>query len=485
MKKNTLFKKMMASRRLKYGTSAVVIMLSMIVLFVVMNLLVGLIPWQLDLTPEGLYSIGDQTKELLDNVDKEVTIYGLFDETKVDSESNYWGILDLLKKYDKYDNVSVEYVDINKNLGFVTDLDPDQILDITSDNFVVISGESKKVIKYFDMFYSIGSETSAFGTVTDVGSRAELAFTSAIYYVTRDNRPKIYITIGHDEYTFEDDYISLGEITKSNGFDSEMIDLSITGGIPDDATMVLIANPTSDFSKDEIAILTEFMEDGKSIMVVLDSLESPERFEDLQGFLSNYNLAYNYDVIKEGDENYHLVGNRYMIFPDLYRKTLLNNPIKDVFTNMIAENARSIDILRKSNSSLEIDPLIITSDKALSESILTDGKDVAGARYLGVAVEDYQTGSRIIALGSADFVQDLTLYLFKQYEESGVRFMLNCFKWLEGDTDEILIETKNYFTNLINVTAQQSKTVSILTIYILPGLILLVGLAVYLRRRNL
>lgn len=484
MKKNSLLKKMMASRRLKYGSSAIVIMISMILLFVVLNLVVSLVPWQLDLTPEGLYSIGPQTEELLESVDKEVTIYGLFDETKVDAESNYWGIIDLLKKYNKYDNIDVEYVDVNKNLGFITELDPDQILDITSDNFIVVSGESKKVVKYFDMFNSIGSETSTFGTV-DVGSRAELAFTSAIYYVTRDERPKIYITVGHDEYTFEDDFISLGEITESNGFESEMIDLSITGEIPEDATMLMIANPTSDFSKDEIDVLVEFMQDGKSIMMVMDSIESPEKFENLQEFLSNYNLAFGYDVIKEGDENYHLVGNRYMIFPELYQKTLLNNPIKDVFTNMIAENARSIDILRKSNTYLEIDPLIITSEKALSESILPGGDDVVGARYLGVAVEDFRTGSRIITLGTADFVQDQTLYIFKQYEESGVRFMLNCFKWLEGDTDEILIETKNYFTNLINVTAQQSKTVSIFTIYILPGLILLVGLAVYLRRRNL
>ncbi|MCD6322707.1 MAG: GldG family protein, partial [Clostridiales bacterium] len=286
MKNNSLLKKMKASRRLKYGTSAVVIMLSMIVLFVVLNLLVGMIPWQLDLTPEGLYSIGEQTKELLDNVDNEVAIYGLFDETKVDVDSNYWGIIDLLQKYDKYENISVEYVDVNKNLGFITELDPDQILDITSDNFVVVCGESKKVVKYFDMFNSIGSETATFGNV-DVGSKAELAFTSAIYYVTRDTRPKIYITIGHDEYTFEDDYISLGEITEANGFDSEMIDLNISNSIPDDATMVMIANPTSDFSKDEIAILDNFMEKGKSIIMVLDSLESPERFENLQGFLSN------------------------------------------------------------------------------------------------------------------------------------------------------------------------------------------------------
>ena len=77
------------------------------------------------------------------------------------------------------------------------------------------------------------------------------------------------------------------------------------------------------------------------------------------------------------------------------------------------------------------------------------------------------------------------LYIYKQYEESGVRFMLNCFKWLEGDTDEIFIETKAYFANMINVSAQQSKTISIFTIYIMPGVILLIGLAVYLRRRNL
>lgn len=484
MKNNSLLKKLMASRRLKYGTSAIVIMLSTIILFIVMNLLVGLIPWQVDLTPEGLYSVGEQTEELLGSVNKEVTIYGLFDPTKIDASNNYSGIMDLLKNYDKYDNVSVEYVDINKNIGFVTELDPDQILNVSTNNFVVVSGETKKVIKYFDMFDSVGSETSGFATV-DIGTKAELAFTSAIYYVTRENRPKIYIVTGHDEYTFDDGYLTLGEIAESNGFDHEIIDLSFVEEIPEDATMAMIANPTSDFSEDEIRVLQEFMLDGKSLIITLDSMESSEKFENLQAFLGNYNLSFNFDVIKEGDEKYHLVGNRYMIFPELYQKTLLNNPIKDVFTNMIAENARSIDVLRKINSALEINPLLITSEKALSESSIPGGDDVAGAKFLGVAVEDYRTESRVIVLGSADFVQDQTLFIFKQYEESGVRFMLNCFKWLEGDTDEILIETKDYSANLINITAQQSKTVSIFTIYIMPGLILLIGLAVYLRRRNL
>ena len=152
---------------------------------------------------------------------------------------------------------------------------------------------------------------------------------------------------------------------------------------------------------------------------------------------------------------------------------------------MLADNVRSVDILRKTNNYLDIEPILITSEKALAESMVSGEKDVAGAAFLGAAVEDGRTGARIIALGTADIVQDQRLYHYKQYEDSALRFMLNCFKWLEGDEDEVFIETKNYFTNLISVTAQQAQTVSILIIYVLPGVILLVGLAVYLRRRNL
>lgn len=484
MKKENILKKILGSRRLKYGTSAMVIMLTSVVLFIVLNLIVSLAPWQWDMTPEGLYSIGDQTTGLLTAIDEEVTIYGLFDDTKVASSSEFIAVMDLLKKYDQYDNITVEYVDPNKNIGFITELDPDQILNIGLWDFVVVSDDSKKIIKYFDMFVSVGSETSGFATV-DIGSKVETAFTSAIYYVTRDSRPVIYLTTGHGEYDFDNGYITLGEVVETNGFGHEIIDLSFAPEIPDEAAILMIANPTSDFSEEEIEKLVSYMDKGKSLIIALDSSDSPEKYENLQSFLRDYNLAYGYDKIKEGDAEYHIVGNRYMIFPALYSKTLLNNPIKDAFTNMLADNVRSVDLLRKSNSALQMEPLLISSEKALAESMDENGTDVSGAKFIGVAVWDHMDDSRIIALGTADFVQDQRLYKYKQYEESAVRFMLNSLKWLEGDTDEVFIETKNYFTNFINVTAKQANTVSIMVIYVMPGVILLIGLAVYLRRRNL
>lgn len=483
MKKNNIIKEFLSSRRMKYGTSAIVIMILSVVLFVVFNLLVSLVPYQKDLTPEGLYSITEQTEALIDSIDKKVTIYGLFDDTKVEASSEIMGVMDLLETYELSRNITVEYVDPTKNVGFLNQIDPDRLLNIGLRDFLVVSGQSKRLIKYYDMFESIGSETSSFGSI-DVGTKAETAFTSAIYYVTRDKKPMIYTTTGHGEYSFNEDFLTVSEFIKTNGFDYDEVNLKVSGAVPPDATILLIANPINDFTDEEITILREYMDEGKGIMIMLDSSDSKERYENIQDFLEDYNLAFSYDKIKEGDENYHIVGNRYMISPALYKKTLINNPIDDVFTNMLADNVRSVDILRKSNSYLGIDPLLITSEKALSESVFDDN-DEQGAMYIAAAAVDNRDSSRVIAIGSADFVQNQRLFNYKQYKDSSIRFMLNCLKWLEGDENEIFIETKNYFINFITVSAQQSKNISTLTIYVMPGLILLLGLIVYLRRRNL
>ncbi|MBN1624559.1 MAG: GldG family protein [Clostridia bacterium] len=483
MKKNNVINQILASKRLKYGTSAIVIMVLSVVIFVVLNLLVGLVPYQMDLTPEGLYSLSEQTKFLLETIEKDVVIYGLFDETKVEPGNEIRDVMDLLTQYEQNKHITVKYLDPSKNVGFLTEIDPEQLLNIGLRDFLVVSGESKRLIKYYDMFVSIASESTDFGT-SDVGSKAETAFTSAVYYVTKETQPKIYSTRGHGEYSFDTGYITIGEFIKTNGFDHDSVDLSISGKVPDDASVILIANPKEDFTDDEIDMLRDFMNKGNSIMITLDSTDTNEKYVNIQSLLKDYNLAFRYDKIKEGDENYHIVGNRYMISPALYTGTLINSPIKDAFSNILADNVRSVEILRKSGTWLETEALLLTSTKALSESVY-DENDSQGAVYVGVASTDNKNDSRIIAIGSADYIQDQRLFYYKQYEDSAIRFTLNCLKWLEGDDDEIFIETKNYFANFITVSAGQSKTISILTIYVMPGIILLLGLAVYLRRRNL
>jgi len=475
-------KKVERSRKLKYGSSAFIVMISAIVVFVMINLIATWVEFEVDLTPEGLYSIGDQTKEILSNLDKEVTIYGLFDETKISDTNSYSKILDLLKKYDAYKNVTVKYIDPNSNIDFMNQLDPDNVLGTTANNFVVQCGNYKKVIKYYNLFESYASKYNTFG-VYDIGSKAEMAFTSAINYVAKNDRTKVLYTTGHEEFTNDYDYIAFDEKLRLNGMLTDRINL-YSQDIPEDTNIIIIVNPISDFYEEEIGKLKTFMRNGNSLYVLIDSLTTNDRFTNLQNFLADYNVQIGYDKIKEYDSDYYIAGNQYYILPELVNVDV-NSPIYDNFEKLLAPNARSITVLKIINNNLTVMPLLITSEKAKLEGMYDDIDDLTGAAFVAVAVTDSNTDSKLILSGDASFMQDQILINYSQYDSGATKFAINNMNWLEGNAGEIFIDKKAYFVNFMKITAKQASTIGGLLVYGLPSLILLAGLIVYLRRRHL
>ncbi len=480
--KNYDVKKIERSRKLKFGSSAIIIMISAIIVFVMINLMASWATFEVDLTPEKLYSIGDQTKAILKEIDKEVQIYGFIDETRLSDDSYHWKIIDLLKKYDTYDNITVDYIEPNANIEFINELDPDGVLDLSKNNYVVVCGDYKKVLKYFDLFDAFASEYSTYGVI-DTGSRAEMAITSAINYVSKTDRTNIAFTTGHEEFTSQYDYIAFAEKLELNGFIIDEVNL-YKQPITDETDIIIIANPTSDFYQEEIVKLQSFMAEGKSLYILMDSFVTNDRFLNLQEFLLDYNVQLNYDKVKEYDTSFYLEGNQYYLIPELINNSI-SNDIFDGFSNMMVPNARSITVLKVINNNLTIVPMLITSDKAKLEGLYEDIDDVTGAAYLAAAILDENTGSRLMLSGTASFIQDQVTMSYEQFDQEATKYVLSNIQWLEGDTGEIFIEQKDYFINFISITTKQANTIGGLLVYGLPSLILLAGLLVYLRRRHL
>ena len=96
----------------------------------VVNMLVGMANLKWDLTSNKMYSIGDTTKEILEGLEKDVIIYGLFDEEKLSAGDIYKDVVYLLEQYDRYPRITVKYVDIERNPGFVNEIDPDKLLEL-------------------------------------------------------------------------------------------------------------------------------------------------------------------------------------------------------------------------------------------------------------------------------------------------------------------------------------------------------------------
>jgi ABC-2 type transport system permease protein len=242
-----VFMKLFKSRKIKYGTNTIILIAAVIAIVVILNILVGMADIKWDLTPNKLYSLTDTTKDILKNLEKDVIIYGLFDDGVVGDD--YKEVTQLLKHYEKYPRVNIEYIDPEKNPTIIKELDPDNIIDIQKHDFIVKSGNKVKKLEYYDLFSTRFDQQS--WREYKVGSTAEQGFTGAIKYVTADKTPVVYFTTGHDEYKIESDYQSVKTYLDRNNYDVKEINLVTQEKVPEDAELIIVGSPKRDFSKDE------------------------------------------------------------------------------------------------------------------------------------------------------------------------------------------------------------------------------------------
>ncbi|HOF26390.1 MAG TPA: GldG family protein [Clostridia bacterium] len=484
MKKENKLRKILTSKSFRYGTSSFIIVAIVLALFIVINITVPLLGIEWDLTPEGLYTLSDTSKQILDNLEDEVEIIGLMDPTKISSQSSYYDVIRFLTYYDDYDNITVTYVDPDTNVGYVSQLDPTGALDLSKQNFVVrrVKDGNTRAVKYYDLFSTYVSSDTTF-EITDTGSKVENAFTSAISYVTRDSYSKVYFVLGHNEYSYFDGYITARDVMELNGYDVSSFDLRANMEIPADANILLIVNPTIDLLEEEVKLLDDFMNKGGSMMICLGAQETNEKYPNIQKFLDFYNIQYNYDRIKEYDTNSYMASNQYYIFPEIVGSEATLNVYGNI-SYLLTPNARSIRLLNKSKSFLAVNPLLRTSSLSKQEASVIGYDSTSGAAYIGASARSLATECRLVVLGSTDFMRDYILVNNKAYEADSSKFFIGLLNWLEGDYSRVNIEEKNYFVNILSITASQANFVAVL-LYVLPALILLTGGIVYLKRRHL
>ena len=70
--------KLFNDKRLKYGAYSVVVTIIFIAILIVINLIIGQFNRTFDFTEEEIFSLSDETKSVLDNINTDINIYTLF-----------------------------------------------------------------------------------------------------------------------------------------------------------------------------------------------------------------------------------------------------------------------------------------------------------------------------------------------------------------------------------------------------------------------
>ena len=243
-----------------------------------------------DITKNGWYTITAETKEVLKNLDQDITINVISSKEDVDETVKHY--------VDAYDSQSshihVEYKPKNEYPGFVTQYTDDSLY---YSSLILTMGDEYRVINYNDMFeytYDYSSYTQSISAF-DIEGQITAAICSLI---NGENQIRVYTLAGHGEQNIPS-YVT--ETLKKSGY--AFIDANLIGKeVPEDCDILIINGPESDFNDDEIAAVLKYIDNGgKVIMISALELYDTDKYDEM---LKDWGIVTVDETVVERDYGY-------------------------------------------------------------------------------------------------------------------------------------------------------------------------------------
>ena len=303
-------------KHLKQGSYSSIMTVIVLAVIVVINLIVAQIPTsktQIDLSTQKMYSITDETKTALKDLDQDVTLYYIVQKGSEDDT-----IEKLLEHYDELsDHIKVETKDPDLYPKFTSQY-TDQT--VAANSVIVVCGDKSKVVSNSDM-WETSTNYQTYQTQT-TGFDGEGQITSAITYVTSENNPKVYWVTGHGEASESDLSTNFSDAINKNNV--EISDLALmTDDIPEDAEELVIMSPTTDFSEDEANKVITYLENGGKLLMFTSYTGTD--MPNLDSILENYGVKRSSGIVVETDSQHYYPQMPYYLLPNIQSDDITSN----------------------------------------------------------------------------------------------------------------------------------------------------------------
>jgi len=240
--------KIFGRRQARYGTLAGTSVLVVLGIIVAVNYIGVRQNKRWDLTTNKTFTLSDQSRNTVSKLDAPLSIQVFVQESEFDRYR------DRLREYEYASkNVQTEYID------------PDKRPTIARQN---------QVQQYGTLVLSYKSRTER------VTSDTEQDITNAIIKVVTGQQKKVYFTQGHGERDTtgadRDGYNTITTGLKGENYTVENVVLTQQGSVPDDAAVVVVAGPKTDFFPNEIDALKQYLDKAGKLLLQIDLPEKAD-----------------------------------------------------------------------------------------------------------------------------------------------------------------------------------------------------------------
>lgn len=465
-------KKLFQSNDSKHGSYTLAMTSIVIAIVIVFNMIVNLIPEnkrQFDISSTNIYEISSKSKKIINKVDHDVTFYVLAEKSSTDKR-----IKTFINKYASLsDKIHIKWIDPVLHPSALTKYG-------TKENNIVISCKKTNrttTVSFDDILVSSASYYSTSSSASSFDGDGQL--TSALNYVTSDKEYKAYYTSGHGESSLSSEVTSL--LTKSRISTSDLLLMTATS-IPDDCDLLIIDGATSDFTKDEVKLLSSYLKKGGKVVTLL--AQTNKSMKNLYGLLKDYGLTVQSGYIADTERSYQ--GNYYYLIPNLSVSGDMASGISSNSVMMI--NSKGITQSTPARDSISTDSFMTTSSNgyAVTEKKQTQGTYVLGATSTESVKVKNSKGkkvtkeSRLTVYGSNMLIDEQITSSFSSLEN--LTLFTNSVTASLDNADNVSISPKSLEVSY-NTIAHPGPF-SILVVFVIPVGLIIGGFIVWFRRRR-
>ncbi|MBE6824512.1 MAG: hypothetical protein E7513_04120 [Ruminococcaceae bacterium] len=480
------------SRNAKRGSMAILLTVIFVAVIVGLNIVANLLTQRFpvlstDLTAGDVYELTDTSVDYMSKLSDDVNVYVLVEEKTLEAQGEYYvQVNKLLHAFEQQSkHLTLKYVSLATNPTF-TSAYPD--VNWTGESYLLLVEHKDNYIAvaHEDVFSYDQETLSTYGEYVISGQTLEQALLTAILNVTTEEKVKITMLSGQGEL----DTASLASLLSNNAYEIETVSL-LNGQISDDSQFVVIFAPTNDIDKDTYDTLVDWLyndgEYGHTLLYVPNDLITTET-PYIDTLLEEWGMAINKGWIYETDAQYMTNS----MYPNLisiynYDETEFASGLRDTTIPVVLMYCMPVELLDTSATSL-----LSSSENAVMMPLDADEnweyneeepQKLVGAAISSQGNEDETKSSNVIVFGSYGAFSESAL---KATSFNNSAYIINLFNTIaQRDDASLTVEGKSLDSSELGITSTATATVlAVLFRYIVPLLVVAVGIIMWLRRRH-
>lgn len=425
---------------------------------------------RIDTTREGLYSLTQISRDILERLEEPVEITHFY----IAADPRFRPTLELLREYERRSPlITARTYDINTHPSVARSMG--------------VTFQGTTIIRMGDR-------------VQEVSGGDEVSVTNGIYRMLNTQGRTIYFTAGHGEYDIfsmvSEDHLEgegdedrpiflhearglakLRERLELMGHTAEQVFLQTGQSVPAAADLVVIVSPSEPFPEESLRAIRTYLDQGGRLFVMLDAFRDGGLGEVLKdfGIIPQNDLVVDFgnhfwnDATAPATGRYtrHAITERLPLtfFPGVQSLRVADDlPDHITVTTLFSSTSRSMSVssMEQLNQLRNLD-LPVRSYDLMMISEMGRGAD----------------RTKIAVIGDGDVAANEYLSIL-----GNERLVVNTMNWLMGADDRLDLPAATYELPMVNLTNRQMQFTFLISTVLMPGLFILAGIGVWWVRRK-